>query len=267
MPLTTKAESFMRFLLRLTTTKDKEECLLPIDYQYMQSAVIYKILCASNEAYASWLHNNGYQLGNGKRFKLFCYSRFQLGRYQLDRETRTLHLTDLSANWTIAFLPELSTTEFIQGLMGNNSFTIGNNKHRVTFRITSVEALQSPPFLNDMTYEATSPVCIKQHSDGKTMHLAPSNVCYGEAIRKGLLSRYEALYGQPFKGDLSGFRFEPEERTVKSSLVNIKGINMRGYRYRFRLIAPVELQKIAYDGGLGEECSQGFGFIEKIGKR
>lgn len=43
----------MRFLLRLTTTNDKEECLLPIDYQYMQSAVIYKILCASNEAYAS----------------------------------------------------------------------------------------------------------------------------------------------------------------------------------------------------------------------
>lgn len=66
---------------------------------------------------------------------------------------------------------------------------------------------------------------------------------------------------------MSGFRFELEERTVKSSLINIKGVYMRGYRYRFRLIAPVELQKIAYDGGLGEECSQGFGFIERIGKR
>ena len=28
--------------------------------------------------------------------------------------------------------------------------------------------------------------------------------------------------------------------------------------------APLELMKIAYEGGIGEQCSQGFGFIKNI---
>ena len=50
--------------------------LLPFNYQYEQSAVIYRILAQADTQYASWLHENGYQLNGSKKFKLFCYSPF-----------------------------------------------------------------------------------------------------------------------------------------------------------------------------------------------
>ena len=52
--------------------------LLPFNYQYEQSAVIYRILAQADTQYSSWLHENGYQLNGSKRFKLFCYSPFIL---------------------------------------------------------------------------------------------------------------------------------------------------------------------------------------------
>jgi len=39
---------------------------------------------------------------------------------------------------------------------------------------------------------------------------------------------------------------------------------VRGYMCRFRVKAPLELMKIMYEGGVGQECSQGFGCVKEI---
>ena len=54
-----------------------------------------------------------------------------------------------------------------------------------------------------------------------------------------------------------------------NTLITIKAgtpqqTRIRGYRYRFRLTAPEELMHIASEGGIGEECSQGFGYVVNI---
>lgn len=253
----------MRFLLQLAMNSSNKECSLPVDYQYMQSAVIYKILGSSDEAYASWLHNNGYQLESGKRFKLFCYSRFKFGKYHFNREAQVFRLLDSKVEWTISFLPKRSTQEFVQGLFSGTHFTIGNSSHHINFDVTSLEMLPPLPELKEVTYEATSPVCIKQHIGERVQYISPTDAHYSDGIFQGLLSRYEVLNGKPYDGDLSSLRFELIDGNVKSQLVDIKGIKVRGYRYSFRLTAPPELQQIAYEGGIGEECSQGFGFVER----
>ena len=56
---------------------------------------------------------------------------------------------------------------------------------------------------------------------------------------------------------------------VMSKLIAIKAntpyeSRVRGYLFSFRMKAPLELMKMAYEGGIGEQCSQGFGFIKKI---
>lgn len=253
----------MRFRLQLIISNDNKRNSLPIDYQYMQSAVIYKILSSSDETYASWLHDNGFQLESGKRFKLFCYSRFHIGKYRLEQDAQTLKLLNKQAEWTICFLPERSTQEFVQGLFNGTHFTIGNSSNNVSFDITGLEMLPPLPELDKVTYEATSPVCIKRHIGNRVQYLSPTDAHYTDGILEGLLSRYEALHGKPFDGDTSSFRFELLNGKVKSQLVDIKGIKVRGYLYSFRLTAPSELHHIAYDGGIGEQCSQGFGFIER----
>jgi CRISPR-associated endoribonuclease Cas6 len=49
---------------------------LPFNYQYPLSAAIYKIIQRADEAYAAFLHNEGYQR-QGKSFKLFTFSSIQ----------------------------------------------------------------------------------------------------------------------------------------------------------------------------------------------
>ena len=65
----------MKFKITLQTNRQYGN-LLPFNYQYEQSAVIYRILAQADMQYSSWLHENGYLLHEAKRFKLFCYSPF-----------------------------------------------------------------------------------------------------------------------------------------------------------------------------------------------
>jgi CRISPR-associated endoribonuclease Cas6 len=39
---------------------------------------------------------------------------------------------------------------------------------------------------------------------------------------------------------------------------------VRGYRYQFRIDLPAKLMHIAYESGLGEKGSMGFGMIKQI---
>ena len=173
------------------------------------------------------------------------------------------------AEWAISFLPEKSTTLFVQGLFADQHFTLGNKDYRVDFHVANVELLPSVTFEPTMEWEAQSPVCVKEHAGDRTIFLSPEAPNYAEAILRGLLSRYESLHGHPFAGDTSGFRFELLSPQPKSALITIKAgtpqqTRIRGYRYRFRLTAPAELMHIASEGGIGEECSQGFGYVENI---
>lgn len=258
----------MIFRLRLSAISDDRNNDLPIDYQYFQSAVIYKILSSSNEDYAWWLHQNGYELNGGKRFKLFCYSRFKFNKFLLNKEQQLLQLKDNRAEWLIGILPERSTREFVQGIFSNTGFTIGDKAHRVSFNVNGLELLsqRSEQSINmqpfTAIYEATSPVCVRERLDMRIKYLSPLDEHYAEGLLNGLRSRYEALCGKPFDGDTSTFHFEYLD-SLHPQLVNIKGIRVRGYRYRFRLTAPAALHHIACHGGLGEQCSQGFGFIER----
>ena len=61
----------MKFKITLKIDR-KYGDLLPFNYQYEQSAVIYRILAQADTQYSSWLHKNGYQLNGSKRLKLFC---------------------------------------------------------------------------------------------------------------------------------------------------------------------------------------------------
>ena len=60
----------MKFKITLKIDR-KYGDLLPFNYQYEQSAVIYRILAQADTQYSSWLHENGYLLHERKRFSYF----------------------------------------------------------------------------------------------------------------------------------------------------------------------------------------------------
>lgn len=145
----------MKFKITLKMNREHGD-LLPFNYQYEQSAVIYRILAQANTQYASWLHENGYQLNGSKRFKLFCYSPFIFEKVRPLLKEGCLNIIGERATWYISFIPEKSTMEFIQGIFAHQSFTIGNRKYQVAFDVVGVEAMPMPTLSEVMTFQALS---------------------------------------------------------------------------------------------------------------
>lgn len=255
----------MRFKLTLKIDR-KYGDNLPFNYQYEQSAVIYRILAQADKQYASWLHANGYSQSGTKRFKLFTYSPFIFDRVHAVPQCGCLNIIGNMATWYISFIPEKSTSEFVHGVFSRQRFTIGNRIFKVAFDIVNIEASVTPSFCEDVVFKALSPVCVKMHEANRVKYLAPSDPLFVQGIINGLMAKYEIIHGHPLTISDEEMSIEIVDDKIKSKLVTIKSetaseTKVRGFLFLFRLRLPLELMRIAYEGGIGEQCSQGFGFI------
>lgn len=258
----------MRFKLILKVHDERFGNRLPINYQYELSAAIYRIMENSDSKYALWLHQNGYPT-DSKRFKLFTFSRLEIPKYAIDRETQRLHILSDYVSWNLAFYPKKSTKSFVEGVFKNRIFQIGDKISAVEFEICEIQILPPLNYSEEMLFETISPVCITHREGNRTKYLSPDDELYTEGIITGLKARYKAISGHDFEGNA-----EPNFKSLgkaKSSLIKIKTDRpeqtfVKGYNFRFIVSLPEELMQIAYECGLGEKGSLGFGMIKQINK-
>lgn len=256
----------MRFKLTLQADKDTFGNKIPLSYSYELSSLTYRILSTSDAAFSEWLHENGFQSGN-KRFKLFTFSRLHIPQYRIENDCVRI-LSD-TVEWQISFLPERSTQEFICGVFQNQTFELGTRYANVRFSVREISVLPSPEFAKTMELETLSPICISlRRENGKVDYLAPDHPEAVLLIRQNLLNKYYAFHGKDYDESVFDFGFEVLSKP-KSVLVTIKAgtpqeTRVRGFMCRFRMTAPVELMKVAYDAGVGEKGSTGFGMIREI---
>ena len=260
----------MRFRLILEVNKHAFGSIIPINYQYEQSAVIYRILSSASEEYAAWLHDNGYKIESGKRFKLFCYSRFKIEQRKIITSIEGIKILSDTIEWQISFLLEKSTEKFIQGVFANQVFEIGDIRNVVQFRVRGIEVLPEPEYREDMLFSTMSPICLRvKKEDGGTEYMSPADERALPAIRSGLLSKYEAINGSKYNDD-SEIRFtlisEPKPVLVKLKAWTPEETKVKGYMCQFAIRASEVLMKIMYESGIGEECSQGFGCVQLLKK-
>ena len=256
----------MRFKLTLHVDKQVYGNVLPFNYQYESSAVIYKILSKSDEIYSRWLHDNGFQL-EGKQFKLFTFSRLHIEEWKNQGACMVI-LSD-KVEWEISFLPERSTQEFIQGLFNEQCFELGNRQAKVRFTVQNIELMPSPAFTNTMQFECISPVCLNfKREDGGYNYIDPQHTAAPELIKLNLLNKFKAFTGEDFSPADFPFEFNVLSKP-KSSLITIKAntpeeSRIRGFQCRFQITAPAELLKIMYESGIGGKNSMGFGMVKSI---
>jgi len=254
----------MRFKLTLEVNKHKFGSAIPLNYQYEQSAVIYKILSEANNEYTKWLHDNGY-FRDRKQFKLFTYSRLQIPLYKIRKSDERLIINSNTIEWYISFLPEKSTETFIKGIFMNRIFQIGDKRSKAEFAVQHIEVLPMPEFTKDTIFETLSPICIsKREINNRTSYLSPKDIYAKEAIFTSLVNRYEAFYNRPYSGS-NYFDFKVLDEP-KSVLVKIKSgtpqeTKVRGFMCKFRAIGDNELVKIMYENGAASKNSQGFGMV------
>lgn len=259
----------MRFRLVLDVNRCAFGDRLPINYQYEQSAAIYRILSSADASYAEWLHDNGFRLESGKTFKLFTYSRFKIDEYRILRDEERLQILSDTVEWQISFLPEKSTENFIQGLFQDKVFEIGDAKSVVQFIVRSVEVMPEPDYSGKMVFATMSPICLKFHrSDGRTDYLSPLDVRAPFLLFNGLFDKYKLFYGKDCPYAMPECRLKVLDEP-KSVLVKIKAgmpeeTRIRGFMCKLEIEAPIELMRLMYEGGVGVLNSQGFGCLRIV---
>lgn len=254
----------MRFKLTLQIQPEAMGRELPINYQYPLQGVIYHTLEKSDLQFSTWLHENGYQM-NGKRFKLFTFSNLIVPQYGIDKQRERLIVKSDFVTLYITFLPERSTQQFIQGLFQQQTFQVSDYISGVQFMVREIQVMPSLDYHPDMVFRTLSPICISLRNErGHMDYLSPTDPRYELGILTGLLDRYNTIHGHPFSGTPHchlQLLNEPKSALVRIKAYTPNETRVRGYRYQFKLDLPEELMHIAYESGLGEKGSMGFGMI------
>ena len=254
----------MRFKLILQIQPEVMGRELPINYQYPLQAAIYHTLAQSDLEFSTWLHENGYQQ-EGKRFKLFTFSNLIVPQFGIDRQRERLIVKSSLVTLFISFLPERSTRQFVQGLFQQQTIQVADYLSGVQFVVREIQVMPSLEYHPDMAFKTLSPVCISlRNEQGNMDYLSPDDPRYELGLLTGLLARYDVIHGRPYSG--TPYCHLQLLNEPRSSLIRIKAgtpgeTRVRGYRYTFKIDLPEELMQIAYESGLGEKGSMGFGMI------
>lgn len=198
--------------------------------------------------------------------KLFTYSPFYFQKYRAVPHAGCLNIIGDNATWYINFIPQKSTDTFVQGVFNKKRFVIGNKYYKVAFSIVGIELMPQVELTSDTVLQALSPICVKLHNDGEIKYLSPDNPLFEKGLYKGLISRFSTGADDNSLFNEEDFSFVPIEESVRPKLITIKAYTpeetkVKGYLCSFRLKAPKKLTALAYEGGIGEQCSQGFGYI------
>lgn len=252
----------MRFKLLLQINKSLYGDRISMNYAYELSSLIYRILSKSDNNFSQWLHDNGFKSGN-KKFKLFTFSRLHIPKYRIEKDC--IRILSDTIKWYISFLPERATQEFIQGIFHEQTLELGTRRANIQLYVQEISVVPPPIYKETMEFKTLSPICVSvKRENGKIDYLPPDSPEALPIIRQNLLNKYYAFHGEEYVSDFD-FGFEVLSKP-KSVLITIKSgtpaqTRVRGFMCRCRMTAPPELMKIAYNAGIGEKGSMGFGMV------
>lgn len=245
---------YLRLRILLETTKDVS---IPWSYRSDLTRLIYTLIGLSDREYASWLHDKGYEKG-GKVYRLFVYSDLQFQ----PREVSSAGLKSKGCIvWQLGSPDERFTKAVIHGIRLQESKL---NLFESTFDVLDTLGTQFPKTRENPTFHTISPIVVSVQEKGRGLtptYLNPEDQRFTEALERNLVSKYEAYNKKPAETEEFGIGlWEP-----KSKLIRTFNIDVRAWNLKLQMWGSDELMRFAYDAGLGERNSQGFGMIELEG--
>lgn len=264
----------MRF--RLTIIPSKRECTISFNYQYYLSSAIYQWLEKSSPFYSTFLHDHGYSVeGTSKKFKHFCFSQLIIPKRKIYGSL--IKIISPEIHWLISMPVEESLKHLVIGIFEKQKFYV--EKEENTFTVIQVEVVPSPQWQERMNFRMISPltVSVPEERNGKFIphYLRPFDERLNDTLRKNILNKYKSLNGtlpentnfdcyldEKFILDRGG----PEKISKLITVKEGKGgeTKVRGFMCPITIEGNPELIKLAYESGLGEKGSMGFGMLEEI---
>jgi len=229
--------------------------LIPFNYNHILSAIIYRKIADLD--LASDLHSSS-------DFKYFTFSQIDVTRRKVIPGKGIVAL-DGKLNFLISSPHNYLIQSMVEGYLDESEVIFKGNK----LMVEQVELLKQPTFTKNMNFKTMSPVVARiKREDGKVRDLNPGDLRFYTALQQNLLRKYNSFY-DTYDGD-EYVKIVPDVDSVKRKRITIeKNGNQtyhRAYLMRFGMEADPQLVKFAYDCGLGEKNSMGFGMVEMEGK-
>lgn len=262
--------------IKLTLRVSEKNLTIPINYQYPLSAAIYKILNQAEPQFAELLHSQGYPTEHNRRFKYFTFSKlFFRERAQISDNKLILRKNESPMLLVSSPLDDSFIQNFVVGIFESQELPIGlKGVCHTTFRIDQIEILPEPNFNTEVKCKALGPISVSIMGENKQPdYLKALDERLSEAVRKNILWKFKTLNGyEPRDNDL---KFEVDRQYIEkrggehkvSKLIKIKEgeaekTSVRGFIVPFKLTGSKDLIKLAYECGIGEKNSLGFGMFE-----
>ena len=249
---------------------------LPIAYHEYLTGVIYGLLRRSDPEYATFLHDEGYAVGeSAKRIKPFTYSQLMVEKHRrrIDREHDRITFAPGPIVWQISSPMADFVRHVAGGMLAEGAISLGPH----TFRIDGIEVMASPEFTESMRFTCLTPIVAskprtKSEGGGSTyLRPADSPEEFSEVIRGNLLSKYAAVYEREVEDTRFVMEFDREylsrDKDRGCKLTQFKGTDILGALAPFRVIGNPELIRLGYDAGLGTQTGLGHGMIGEVANR
>jgi CRISPR-associated endoribonuclease Cas6 len=235
----------MRALLKLKIDKD---VVIPFNYQYHLSSMIYHFLNISDTEYAKKLHE--YQ-----KYKFFTFSWFDIPNRLITKE-------GIKSQDGVIFLQLSSPNDeflsvFLEGLFREPVLKIGTfDAHPAEIHIIE------PPKSFDIL-KTISPICLRtqeeKEEDGKlkVLDLLPTHSKFYENLKMNLKKKYEMFYNKEchMNFDLEILSAEPKRIQIKNTFVRCSNLI-------FSIKGDDDFIRFGYECGFGEKNSMGFGMVD-----
>ncbi len=260
-----------------------QKSVLPINYSYFLTGLIYKIIGSSSQDYSAFLHDEGYRLGESKKgFKLFTFSMLKGGKYRAD--SREIVFSGGHIQWEISSPVNDFIRHLIDGVFSEGQeIRVGPEGREVKFLIERVETLPRPGFKETMKFTCLSPITVSKVVgvnglsglnglsclNGLNCHyLRPWEDGFSEAVKNNLVKKYRLITGNELEDSDFQIKIDTDYMNRKSGKItkniNFKGTNIIGFMAPFEVSGNPELIEIGYEAGFGEKGSMGFGMVKEI---
>lgn len=236
--------------------KGKQNLKIPFNYNHILSAIIYNKIADLDFAY---------NLHSSNSFKFFTFSQINFNKRPIINNG--LISQDGRINFYLSSPDDYLIKSLVDGFLEDLEIKFKNE----TLKIEKIEALKNPDFKNKSKFKTISPIIIrsKKNINGKEkIWDLPPNDNFFKAIENNLIKKY-VIFNELEQYD--------KQITACSEMANVKRKRIaidkgdkityhRAYMMDLILKGDTDLIEFAYDVGIGEKNSMGFGML-KYNKR
>ncbi|NPA54438.1 MAG: CRISPR-associated endoribonuclease Cas6 [Aquificae bacterium] len=228
---------------------------LPLHHNVTIQGMLYKSL---PKFLSDFLHEIGF-FYNGRRFKLFTFSKIFSERFILDTEKKRIKYKTPITLYISSAVDEI-TKNWGEYMLKKDQIKLGKNE----LFLETIEVQESPELNEEFNVRTLSPITVyRTFENGKKFYryYKPQEEEFEELIRDNLRKKYNILTGK----NLGTFpiSIEPTKK-IRKVLIKYKDFPIEAYEGIFKIKTDPELFKVVYDTGLGSKNSQGFGMVEVV---